>query len=97
MKVNSNLASMVLFICTLLLFFIISSSATYLNFFITYFHFHPLSAVLLMTITCFFLALIGLKDVKNIQSLLLSFILITLTLIFAGIISFTLFIGHMFS
>ncbi len=95
MGINLNLWSFFMSLCCIILFFIASFSATFINLFVTYLHFHPLNVVLLLTILCFFLTLIGMKDVNNTMSMLRSFISIVLTLLLASIISFILFIGSL--
>ena len=89
--------SLLLFLCNILFFFIVVTSANFINFFMAHVHFHPLSAVLLLTILCFYLALTSLKNVKNITTLLISYIMMAITIIFAMFISFILLIGHLFS
>ncbi|QPQ36005.1 hypothetical protein [Lysinibacillus sp. JNUCC-52] len=79
MEITLTIWSLILLIGTIIIFLIVSSSATFLNFFIVHFHFHPLKAILLLTIGCFFLALIGMKDVKNRATLIISYITITIT------------------
>lgn len=97
MEITLTIWSLILLIGTIIIFLIVSSSATFLNFFIVYFHFHPLKAILLLTIGCFLLALLGMKDTKNWTTLIISYITIMITLIFIAIISFILIIGHLFS
>jgi len=97
MGINLNLWSFFMSLCCIFLFFIASFSATFINLFVSYLHFHPLSVVLLLTILCFYLTLIGMKDVNNITALIRSFISIVLTLLLASILSFVLFFGSLFS
>lgn len=97
MEITLNIWSLIFLICNFILFFIVSSSTTCLSFFIAHLHFHPLKAILLLTIGCFFLALLGMKDTKNWTTLIISYITIMITLIFIAIISFILIIGHLFS
>lgn len=97
MEINFNRWSLLLTICTITLFFIVSSSATMINFFNTHFQLHPFNIILLLTIGCFFLSLIGLKDVKSMTTLIISYVTIAITLIFAAILSFILFIWHLLS
>lgn len=97
MEITLTIWSLILLIGTIIIFLIVSSSATFLNFLIAHFHFHPLNAILLLTIGCFFLALIGMKDVKNRATLIISYITITITLVFIAILSFILIIGHFLS
>lgn len=97
MEITLTIWSLILLIGTIIIFLIVSSSATFLNFLIALFHFHPLNAILLLTIGCFFLALIGMKDVKNRATLIISYITITITSVFIAILSFILIIGHFLS
>ncbi len=97
MEITLTIWSLILLIGTIIIFLIVSSSATCLSFFIAHLHFHPLKAILLLTIGCFFLALLGMKDTKNWTTLIISYITIMITLIFIAIISFILIIGHLFS
>ncbi len=99
MEIILTIWSLIILIGTIIIFLIVSSSATFLNFLIAHFHFHfhPLNAILLLTIGCFFLALIGMKDVKNRATLIISYITITITLVFIAILSFILIIGHFLS
>lgn len=97
MVINFNVWSLLLTISTIILFFIVISSTTLINFFEAHFHLHPFSGILLLTIGCFFLSLIGLKDVKSMITLIISYVTIAITLIFAAILSSLLFIGHLLS
>jgi len=97
MEKTLNIWSLIFLICNIIIFFIVSSSATFLSFFIAHLHFHPLNAILLLTIGCFFLALLGMKDIKNRTTLIISYITLMITIIFIAIISFILIIGHLFS
>lgn len=95
---NSNLLSFLMSLCCIILFFITSmTSANFKNYFVSHFYFHPLSFVLLLTIITFFMALIGMKDVKNIISLTRGLTTLVLTLSLSGIISYILFVGSLFS
>jgi hypothetical protein len=97
MEITLNIWSLIYLICNIILFFIVGSSATFISFFIAHLHFHPLNAILLLTIGCFFLALIGMKDIKNRTTLIISYITITITLVFIAMIAFILIMGHLFS
>ena len=79
------------------LFFIATTSETLLNISQKYFHIHPLTIVLILTISCFFLNLIGMKEIKNLYSLVKSFIGIILTLVLSFVIFVILFVGNLFS
>lgn len=96
MVMNINLLSFLMSLCCIIFFFIVStSSANLKSFFVSHFHFHPLSVVLLLTILSFFLALIGMKDVKNMFTLTRGIVSMVLTLILSGIIGYILFIGNL--
>lgn len=97
MVINLTSWSLLFTISNFLLFIIVSTSATFLNFFIAHFHIHPLNVILLLNIGCFFLALISLKDVNSMTTLIISYVTISITLIFAAILSFILFIWHLLS
>lgn len=94
---NNNLVSCLLSLCCILLFFITSSSDNFIHFFVSNFNFHPLYFVLLLTILAFFLALLGMKDVRNGFHMMRSIVTIILTLTLSGMICFILFIGKLFN
>lgn len=79
------------------LFLFATTSETFLNISKKHFHIHPLTIVLILTITCFFLNIIGMKEIKNLPSLVKSLISIILTLVLSIVISFILVVGNLFS
>lgn len=66
MGINLNFWSFVLSLGCILLFFL---SGTMKDFFVTQLHFHPLTLTLLLSIACFYLSFVGMKDVKKISNL----------------------------
>lgn len=94
MGINLNFWSFVLSLGCILLFFL---SGTMRDFFVTQLHFHPLTLTLLLSIACFYLSFVGMKDVKNLATLLRGIITMLITLILIISISFILFFGNFLS
>lgn len=94
MGINLNLWSFILSLGCILLFFL---SGSMKDFFDTYLHFHPLLLTLLLSIACFYLSLIGMKNVKNLTTLLRGILTMVITLIVIISISFILLFGTLLS
>ncbi|KUF35778.1 hypothetical protein SAMN02787079_01301 [Lysinibacillus sp. TC-37] len=94
MGINLNFWSFIFSLGCTLLFFL---SGTLKNFFDTYLHVHPLTLTLLLSIVCFYLSLMGMKDVRNLTTLLRGILTMVITLILIISISFILFFGHLLS
>jgi len=94
MRINLNFWSFILSLGCILLFFL---SGTLKGFFDTHLHFHPLLLTLLLSIACFYLSLVGMKDVKNLTTLLRGILTMVITLIVIISISFILFFGTLLS
>lgn len=94
MGINLNFWSFILSLGCILLFFL---SGTIKDFFVTQLHFHPLTLTLLLSIACFYLSFVGMKDVKNLTTLLRGILTMLITLILIISISFILFFGNFLS
>lgn len=94
MGINLNLWSFILSLGCILLFFL---SGSMKELFDTYLHFHPLLLTLLLSIACFYLSLVGMKNVKNLTTLLRGILTMVITLIVMISISFILLFGTLLS
>ncbi|WP_155592308.1 hypothetical protein [Lysinibacillus cavernae] len=92
MGINLNFWSFILSVGCTLLFFL---SGSLKDFFVTHLHFHPLILTLLLSIVCFYLSLVEMKDVKNLTTLLRGILTMVVTLILIVSISFILFFGNL--
>ncbi|MFI2130601.1 hypothetical protein ACH434_11095 [Lysinibacillus fusiformis] len=92
MGINLNFWSFILSLGCILLFFL---SGSLKDFFVTYVHLHPLTLTLLLSIVCFYLCVVGMKDVRNVATLLRGIVTMALTLILIMSISFILFFGNL--
>ncbi len=92
MGINLNFWSFILSLGCILLFFL---SGSLKDFFVTYVHLHPLTLILLLSIVCFYLCVVGMKDVRNVATLLRGIVTMALTLILIVSISFSLFFGNL--
>ncbi|WP_427071105.1 hypothetical protein [Lysinibacillus fusiformis] len=92
MGINLNFWSFILSLGCILLFFL---SGSLKDFFVTYVHLHPLTLTMLLSIVCFYLSVVGMKDVRNLTTLLRGIVTMALTLILIVSISFILFFGNL--
>jgi len=92
MGININFWSFILSLCCTLLFFL---SGSLKDFFVTYLHLHPLTLTLLLSIVCFYLSLVGMKDVRNLATLLRGIATMVLSLILIVSICFILLFGNL--
>lgn len=92
MGINLNFWSFILSLGCILLFFL---SGSLKDFFVTYVHLHPLTLTLLLSIVCFYLSVVGMKDVRNLATLLRGIVTMALTLILIVSVSFILFFANL--